>query len=1445
VQQEVEIEECLTGGGEMGRLLRTHDGLAFLAEGGEMGERIRAFDWSKTALGPTESWSPALRTVVRLMLANRLPMLLWWGPHYISIYNDPYRPVLGNKHPWGLGLPVRECWQEVWHVLKPLIDTPFHGGPATWDEDILLFLNRYGFNEETHWLIAYSPVPDESVPSGIGGVLATVHETTEKVLSERRMTALHDLGSRPAEAKTAEAACIIAAKMLEAHGEDIPFALLYLTDADGRHARLAATAGVVAGQEIGQQFVDLDVEGGAWPLTEAKRTMQRQVVAQLGARFSSVPPGPWPDPPTTAVVVPIGSGKPHEPAGFLVAGVSSRLQLDDAYLGFLGLVTTQIATAVANARAYEEEKRRAESLAELDRAKTAFFSNVSHEFRTPLTLMLGPVEDALAETDGALRPSQRERLEMVQRNGLRLQKLVNTLLDFSRIEAGRVQASYEPTDLATFTAELASNFRSACDKAGLVLHVDCPPLPQPVYVDREMWEKIVLNLLSNAFKFTLKGRIEVSLRRVNGHADLTVRDTGMGIPVEEMPKLFERFHRVEGSRGRTQEGSGIGLALVRELAKLHGGDVWAESEFGKGSMFTVSLPLGRAHLPADRISAARTLASTALGAAPYIEEALRWLPGSSEAHRGRSVLPDGPTGDIRAPTDERGKRFWILLADDNADMRDYVRRLLAPQYDVTTVADGQAALVAADKAVPDLILSDVMMPGLDGFGLLRQLRADPRTREVPVILLSARAGEESRVEGMEAGADDYLIKPFSARELLARVQARLELAKLRRESQEALRQSEEHLRAVVETTPACIKVVAADGTLLDMNSAGLEMVDADVSESVKGQSVYNLISEEYREAFRAFNERVCRGEKGSLEFDMVGLRGTRRRMETHAVPLRWPGGGLVQLAITHDITERKRAEDALKQSEERLRLLWEAATVLLTTDDPDAMLRSLFAKIGPHFALDTYFNFLLNETGDGLRLGSCAGIPEEEAHKITRLEFGQAVCGTVALRRQPIVATHIQQSDEPMVQLVKGYGVRAYACNPLLVEGRLLGTLSFASHSRDEFDADDLEFLRTISQYVTVAYERLRLVRQLQEQDRRKDEFLATLAHELRNPLAPIRNGLQLLRLAGGNPATLNQARPMMERQVQQMVRLVDDLLDVSRINRNKLELRKEWVELAGVVRSAVETSRPLIEAAAHELTVSLPREPVLLDADPVRLAQAFSNLLNNAAKYSERGGHIWLTAEHLGSEIMVRVRDTGIGVPADKLPHIFEMFVQVDRSLERSQGGLGIGLTLVQRLVQMHGGSVEARSDGPGKGSEFVVRLPVVSVPKPQDSQGSGEAAGQQVRHRILVVDDNRDSADSLAMMLKLLGHEVATAHDGLQAVEMVGAFQPNVALLDLGMPKLNGYDAARRIRDKWGKNDLVLIALTGWGQEEDRRRTREAGFNHHLVKPVDLDALQKLIAE
>jgi len=448
--------------------------------------------------------------------------------------------------------------------------------------------------------------------------------------------------------------------------------------------------------------------------------------------------------------------------------------------------------------AMQELRGANERLAEMDAAKTEFFSNISHEFRTPLTLMLGPLEDALAENDGVEDAALRQRLETVHRNALRLLRLVNSLLDFSRVEAGRMSALFEPVDLAAVTAELASSFRSAVERGGLALEVDCPPLPASVHVDRGMWEKVVLNLLSNAFKHTFKGSITVRLRGSDQAITLEVEDTGVGIAAQEIPRLFERFHRVKGAASRSHEGTGIGLSLVRELVRLHGGTVGVESAPGMGSRFTVSLRAGHAHLPAESVGSGTARTSAKL-AETFVEEALHWLPEVPSAPDAIAFTP----GDTPATHTKKPRVLW---ADDNHDMREYVTRLLSPSYEVVPVPDGQVALESALADPPDLVLSDVMMPRLDGFGLLKALRADERTRRLPVILLSARAGEESALEGLDAGADDYLVKPFSSRELLARVRTHMELARQRRawetELEEKVRERTAELLASTEALTA-------------------------------------------------------------------------------------------------------------------------------------------------------------------------------------------------------------------------------------------------------------------------------------------------------------------------------------------------------------------------------------------------------------------------------------------------------------------------------------------------------------------------------------------------------------------------------------------------------------------------------------------------------------------
>jgi signal transduction histidine kinase len=763
----------------------------FLAGEGEMHALMRSLEWSRTSLGPPESWPQSLRAAISICLGSSFPIAIYWGRELALLYNDAFSPIAGGKHPWALGRPGREVWPELWDTLGPLFQQVIATGRAASAQDQLLPMHRHGHIEECYFNYTLAAIRGEG--GQVEGVFNAVIETTYRVIGERRARILRDFAERTAAARSGEDACKLAFETLGAATADAPFCLLYLLDADksGPRARLAGAAGLAPGGPASPASIDLGEADRAappsWPINRVAETGRVEVVHDLTARFgAALPGGTWPEPAECALVVPIASAvRTAELSGFLVAGLSPRRALDDEYRDFFELLAAKITAAVGHARASENERRRAEELARLDHMRTLFFSNISHEFRTPLSLMLGPMEEVLEDTAVQISEVHRTRLEIAHRNALRLLKLVNSLLDFFRIEAGRAQACFEPTDLAEFTTELASNFRSLCETAGLRLVVDCPRLPGPVYVDREMWEKIVLNLISNAFKFTFDGEIVVSLRLADhDRVELAVRDTGTGIPAHELPSLFLRFHRIEGARGRSVEGSGIGLALVHELAKLHGGTLGAESEVDRGSIFRVRIPLGNSHLPPEQIRPSRVIASQRARA--MVEEASQWLPDRASAGPTTTDQTDrdAPAGnaDGSAVAIDTG-RPRIVLAEDNADMRAFVQRILEEGgCAVRAVADGEAALAAVRQSAPDLVLTDVMMPRLDGFGLLRALRADPATQDLSVLMLSARAGEEARIDGLAAGADGYLIKPFSRRELMAHVDGAVRLARLRREA---------------------------------------------------------------------------------------------------------------------------------------------------------------------------------------------------------------------------------------------------------------------------------------------------------------------------------------------------------------------------------------------------------------------------------------------------------------------------------------------------------------------------------------------------------------------------------------------------------------------------------------------------------------------------------------
>lgn len=1154
-------------------------GLSFLNGGGEMGARMRAFDWSSSPVGPAANWPQSLKTAVSICIGSRYPIVIWWGhPEYTMFYNDGYIPILGvTKHPGWLGRSGRECWKEIWSTVGPMLDGVFETGEATWSEDLLLVMDRNIPHEENYFTFSYSPILDDA--GKVSGIFCACYESTRQVVVERRLRTLRDLGARVIDVKSAEEACEAAAKTLNANPFDVPFASIYLLEDKLQNANLMTSIGFKEKTSTMPTRVALNESDAVtkWPFLHVYQTGQGELVSDLTARFGPLPGGPWPEPAEAAYVLPIATPGLLKPAGFLVAGLSPRRVVDADYRSFFDLIAGHIATAIADARAYQEERKRAEALAEIDRAKTAFFSNVSHEFRTPLTLMLGPLEDALNEEN--LLPAVREQLDVAHRNGVRLLKLVNTLLDFSRIEAGRIEAVYEPVDLCTLTQELASVFRSAIEKEGVRFVVDCPPIESPIYVDREMWEKIVFNLLSNAFKFTFEGEIRVMLREKGDHVEFSVSDTGTGIPREELQHLFERFHRVKGARGRSYEGSGIGLALVQELVKLHGGTVSVTSEVEHGSTFVVSIPAGSAHLPADRLGAARTLVSTSLRSDVHVQEVLKWLPVDGDQIEYLSTLESTSVA-------ARGVRQRILLADDNADMRDYVRRLLATRYEVEAVADGEAALEAARTQKFHLVLSDVMMPKLDGFGLVQALRVDDRTRTIPVILLSARAGEESRVEGMEAGADDYLTKPFSARELMARVEAHLHLQR-----------------------------------------------------------------------------------------------------------------------------ERRRSEEKLEQL--------------------------------------------------------------------------------------------------------------------MVLEQKARASAELAN--------------------------------------RVKDEFLAMLSHELRTPLNAIVGWTHLLK--SGTLGDSDRARgiDVIDRNATAQRAIIDELLDVSRIITGKLKLDTRPLDPAVVVDAAIDAVRPVAVAKDVEIVTAIERSGGLIAGEAVRLQQVIWNLLSNAVKFTPRGGRVDVRLKVAGRSFEISISDTGEGIEPDFLPYIFDRFSQADSSSRRKHGGLGVGLSIVRSLVELHGGEVSVASDGPGKGATFTIRLPVMALSgsDASETQGNEPLLEQRWKQktqlseedhvrpgllsglRVLAVDDQQDTRDLLSLALSRYGADVKAAESASAALKLVSEWQPHVIVSDIGLPVMDGYDFMRELRKFQGEEKRIpAIALTGYAGAVDESKALNAGYELHFSKPINLSELAAAIA-
>lgn len=1270
---------------------------------------MRTLDWSQTALGPVQAWPQSLCTAVSICLNSRFPILIWWGADLIMLYNDAYRPILGTtKHPHALGRPGQTIWPEIWSIIGPMLRGVLTRGEATWSDDQLLVLDRNGYLEECYFTFSYSPIRDER--GQVGGVFTAVTETTAQVISARRLHTLQNLATRTAAVQTAEAACIAAVQSLADNRADLPFALLYLLNEARQKLCLVGATGLGAGEAASPVEVDLTAQpAAAWPCPQVMAEGQAIQVTDLPTRFGALPGGPWLASPTMALLLPISSATQEHPIGLLIVGISPRRALDQAYRNFLHLVVGQVATAVANARAHEAERQRAEALAELDRAKNAFFSNISHEFRTPLTLMLGPLDELLHQPQ-PLAANLRVQLEMVYGNSLRLLKLVNTLLDFSRLQEGRLQAHFEPLDLAVYTAELAGVFRAAIEHAGLQLNVDCPPLPHPVYVDREMWEKIVLNLLSNAFKFTLAGTITVALAQQGDQVVLTVRDTGIGIPAAELPHLFGRFYRVRGAVARTQEGSGIGLALVQELSKLHGGTAQVTSVVDEGSTFTLTIPVNPNHQSVFPANAAGNQSGAPRGATPYLEEALRWL---SPADLGFEREPSAHNGGLRGQAvgaDDRSLEAQpgqptslILLADDNADMRTYLTRLLSPHYRVVAVANGAAALAAIRTLQPDLALVDVMMPVVDGFALLQAVRSDPQLCALPLILLSARAGEASRVEGLRAGADDYLVKPFSAPELLARIAAHLALQRLRhaalvalQQSEETLRQREAQLQRVIEGSNDGFWDWNVQSGAIYVSPRWYAILGYAPNELVlEPATLDRLLHPDDRPQVKAAIAAVLDGRAGCERYHLrhrylkkdgticwVRARGSITQRDEE-------GRALVLSGTITDITAHKAAADALRESEARFRNMADnAPTMIWVTDATGACI----------FLNRSWYTFTGQTTAVGLGFGWLDAVHPEDRAATTDIFLTANTNRTpfqidYRLRRHDGVYRWVVDAAAPRFDETGDY--LGYVGSVTDIDERKLMEQTLRDRE------SQLRLLTaTLEQRVTAR------TAELERSNRELDQFAYVASHDLKTPLRGIQNLATWIAEDAGPvlPGPSIEHLGKLRGRVQRMERLLDDLLAYSRVGRR--EGKAEIVQVRALLEEVI-----YLLAPPDGFTIHLPSELPTLVTPHTPLELVFRNLIGNAIKHHHQPtrGQIDIGVQNLGDYVEFCVHDNGPGIDPQHHERIFGLF-QVLRPRDEVEGS-GMGLAIVKKAVEHRKGQIRLES-APGQGATFYFTWPNRSDP-------------------------------------------------------------------------------------------------------------------------------------
>lgn len=857
-----------------------------------MGTLIRSYDWENSSLGSIDSWPQSLYSALSICLNSNFPIAIYWGKDLTLLYNDAWSPIPGNKHPWALGKPAREVWPDIWDEIEPQFQKAFNGEPGG-SKNALLPMQRHGYTEECYFDFTFTPVYGES--SNVEGVFNAVIETTYYVFHERRTAFLKNLALTIAAAKTKMDLFSQAVAFLTKASPDVSFAMIYQLK-DNEPVLIAST---LSDEETDNQKKD-------WPFEIVLTAVKPLHIEDISAFFEHVPKNYWTEEIKEGYIIPL-TGSAGNLIGILVCGLNARRRFDGEYAIYLDSIGNTIGTAYNIIAALEEERKKAEALAEIDKAKTVFFSNISHEFRTPLTLILGSLEELLKKPVIELGKENHSSVETTHRNAIRLLRLVNNLLDFSRIEAGKAKAQYQLTDLTAFTEQIAGSFRSIIENAGLKFTVVCNPNMQSVYVDRTMWEKIVLNLLSNAFKYTLEGSITVTLTTAKNQVLLKVKDTGVGIPEKDIPKMFERFHRVENITGRTYEGTGIGLSLISELVKLHQGTITVQSKSGEGSEFTVTLPSGKEHLPKDQIVDADVNDDITISDMFIAEAATITANASSDKN------DSGFTA--------KGNKPVVLVVDDNADMRQYFNTLLQKDYSVITAGNGMDALQKLKEELPALIVSDVMMPVMNGIELLTSIKENVHTAAIPVILVSARAGESEKIEGFDLGADDYLVKPFSSNELLARVRSQINISKKRNDTLQ-------EVYNVFDAVPFAVAVLKGESLIIEFINQYNLKVWQKTREEVLGKPLFEA-RPDIREGAEPIHKEVFRtGRRFSAnEIPLeITIDGKTELRYFHAIidPLFNEQRKIIgQLATSIEITEQVVARKKIEESEKSLKAVKE------------------------------------------------------------------------------------------------------------------------------------------------------------------------------------------------------------------------------------------------------------------------------------------------------------------------------------------------------------------------------------------------------------------------------------------------------------------------------------------------------------------------------------------